>query len=345
MHQLQRSPDRLKWKVDVGTSDETEALKTLNRFRHRVKKFNIIDPLQASYQQQYNPISPMEDIFLPVRPNSMTDVELMTGATSGDKMDSTKYYMQKFHNNLRVPMSYRGYEDQVSNDVNRRGRLSNQSMLYARALRRVQRSLRIGLRTMMEIHLTLLNPDVENSPYDWRKDGQDFEIVMEPVSYLEEIDRLEGMNSRVTLAGAMLALVPPLTLGAQAALNNDEWQRYVFKEILRLPEHVMDALYKEAKSQPPASGLPTPQPENRNGASLVFKTIEKLRDRKQLSEAEFHAFSALVETNPSNAARLRAFSRDISEARASRVDIDLPKAGQKMKDNVNDADQTVERSR
>ena len=66
-YRLRRAPDRNMVLVDVNNLAEDEAVDYVNLFRKSFRKQEFIDPANPSYKKQYNPLTPVEDIFLPIR--------------------------------------------------------------------------------------------------------------------------------------------------------------------------------------------------------------------------------------------------------------------------------------
>lgn len=247
LYKLKRAPDRLRWKIDVGTMGEAEAARTVQRFRQRATKATYLDPATAKFEQQFMVMSPVDDIYIPMARDSQTECDVMTGSSNTDDMNDLRYLTTKLHMTLRVPPGYRGFEDLTGGEMRRQSRLTNQNMTYARAVRRVQMCFREGLYRLCQINLALLNPMKTEPDLDWAKPENEFSVVMEPVSYLEETERVELLTSRVNLAQTMASV------GQVAAERFDavEWQKYVMKTILRLPEKEVEKFFKSAEEVAP----------------------------------------------------------------------------------------------
>jgi len=242
-YRLNRRPDRDAWFIDVGTSDEVEAWKIVKRFERRYKRHTFADPEGGSYDHQFNPLTPNEDIFLPLREGSQTRYEKMSGNPDAGDVRDIQFFLDKFFSTTGLPKEMFGMftDNSGIQQLNPRQGYTTQSIRYARAVQRVQEAFKFGIRDMAEIHLALLDPNPESSKYNWRLDGQDFQVVMEPVSYLVEFNMLDLMNLRMSVAQSMAALFPN-----PAVLNERAWVKYIMTDVLQMPEAKAEGFLKSA---------------------------------------------------------------------------------------------------
>jgi len=234
MYRLSRHPDRLLYILDTGTQGEVEQWRTLNRFRRRLKKQEFVDPISGRYDYRVNPITPIEDIFIAVPRDSNTRVEKLMGSNNVNDVTDIEYYLRKFSAAVRIPAEFLGvplrtrYQSQVSPERS----LAAQSVMYAKSLLKLQRALKIGFRHAIMIHLRLkTHGDPENLTFDWRMPGKSFRVMMQPPSNIDEMDRLDVENIRVTLASSMLQL-----MGDNPHFDIYNWTVYALKTVLRLSD-------------------------------------------------------------------------------------------------------------
>lgn len=339
LYMLQRAPDRLKWMIDVGSADEISAIEITEQFRRRIRKNTFLDPGSAKYQHQFNALSPIDDIFMPTRPGSATSVDVLPGSNNADDMSGSRYFLEKMYNASLMPMSYAGYADPSGSMFERKYRLANQSLPYARRVKRVQRGVRVGLRQLCELHLTLIDPDMRE--YNWREEGNDFDIIMEPVSYLDEYDRLDLMTQRANIVQVMGSLGMDVD-----SLDRAAYAKYLFTEYLKLPRPLVTRMFRVAKEVPPeeqnpgeGGGNEEEQPERkpagprrpltrpqvgRDDEEREPEDGETTDDTEESTDEMKDALTVLNESSPFQAMRLSAMLRDVAYDRGNRETVPLP---------------------
>lgn len=115
MYRLRRSPDRNAVIVDVGDLEDHEAMEHVNNWRKRFRKQEYVDPSTPMYKKQFNPLTPLDDVFIPVRgPDNNTRIEPLSGAGNVDQISDLEYYINKFYGAARVPKSYMGWEGDLN---------------------------------------------------------------------------------------------------------------------------------------------------------------------------------------------------------------------------------------
>jgi intein/homing endonuclease len=189
IYRLQRAQERLAFYVDTGDLPPAEALAHVNRVRqmHRKKKF--VNPSNNKMDMKFEPLSPDEDFYVPVRKGvEGTRIEVL-GSPSWQHMDDVNYFKSKLLASLKVPKAYLAQEEGASKNV-----LSSEDVRFARSVLRVQRELRNGLKRMARVHLAALKVDPSRV---------DFEMNMTVPSAIYELAQIEVRNARADLATRM----------------------------------------------------------------------------------------------------------------------------------------------
>lgn len=257
LYRVSRHPDRLKFRIDIGSMSEEDGLDLTQEFRRRMKKKTVVDPVRAQLKQEYNPWTVLEDIYLGVRPNSVTDVDMLPGSVNANDVTDLNYYRRKFLMECGIDPSLFGDQENNSGDdpIRRNKKLVNQDVRYARRIKKIQKALQQSLMRLVEIHLTLLQvgQNVENSSLDFLDDnGQPlFAIGLQPPSYLEELERLEVFQLRMQIANDRMAFMGQAA-GTIEPLN---WTRYVLREVLQLEEPQIRKLTQEPPKEPEDGGV------------------------------------------------------------------------------------------
>lgn len=243
LYRLRRMPDRLLFEIDVGDASEAEAWRQIQEFKRKWRKRIVIDPTLQSIQNEWNPLTLVEDIFIGKRPNSQTKIDTLQGSSNVNDMADVTYYVKQFLNGVDMPPATFGYEEQSSgNPYYRNKRVTNQDVRYARHIRHLQRCVAAALYRMAEIHLYLLgssNPSLLN--YLGDDVGKNALLIdLHPPSWLIELERLEVMRTRTEIADLMV------TLGSNTgSMKSYEWTVYILKDIMRIPDHVISSIVKK----------------------------------------------------------------------------------------------------
>lgn len=110
IYRIQRAPERRVYYVDVGDVPEHRAQQKIERFKNEFRQrkiptkngdgLNVVDAA-------YNPMSQIEDIFIPVTPDGRgSKVDTLPGGQSVGQIDDLKYFNNKMIRGLRIPSSY-----------------------------------------------------------------------------------------------------------------------------------------------------------------------------------------------------------------------------------------------
>lgn len=305
MYRMRRAPDRNLILVDVGSMEEAESMDYVNQFKKKFRKTEFIDPASPQYRKQYNPMTPMEDIFLPMRGESNnTRVESLTGAGNADQIFDVNYFNAKFFGASKVPKAYLGFEG----EINAKATLMQQDIRFARTCKRIQKSLIYGYRQLLDMHYTLLSGAAGD--YDFSKQGKQYLVKMSPISYLDEMERQELVQMRTGIVEAASAL------GAALKIDEKVWSTYILLNYAKLPEAVvMRLLGNKAKGadgdpavppmmgQQPMPGMPMEARKKRGYLNESYAGFY------QLSESEKSAIGMIVHQSP----KLRQLIGDIHE--------------------------------
>lgn len=249
MYRLMRAPDRFAFFVDTGSQGEIDAWQSLQRFRRRHKKMEFVDPVSGRYDHRFNPITPLEDIYLAVSgKDSATKVEKLFGSNNQNDVTDLIYYIRKFCAAVRIPPEFMGFnytETKTASTFEQKTGLANQSKRYANACGKLQRAIREGIRHIIEIHLRLKASNPEDTTFDSTLPKNAFRVMMAPVSHLDDQDRLDAEHIRTTLAASMIEIG---VNDPHVDLYN--WTMHVMKKVFRLRDDELEKLLsKEPQGQ------------------------------------------------------------------------------------------------
>lgn len=245
MFRLRRAPDRNLVEIDVGDMEEHEAMQFVNAWRKKFRKTEYVDPASPDYKKQYNPLTPLEDIWLPKRPEQATTVQQLSGGGNVGEVHDLDHFRRKFFGTARVPQAYFGFEGEIAG----KSTLLQQDVRFARGAKRLRKAAIYGLRQVLDIHFTLSAKNPEDKTFDFSQDANAYLVQMSPIAYLDEFERLELIQLRYQIIDAMSRLANDLNLDAKV------WATYILLNYAKLPEDLVTRLInKTPPGPPPAAG-------------------------------------------------------------------------------------------
>ena len=296
MYRLRRAPDRNAIFVNVGSMDPTEAAAQLNTYRKKFRKNEFVDPASANYRKQYNPLTPLEDVFLAVRNGDEVRVETLSGAGNTGEVYDLEYFRDAFFGSARVPKAYLGFEG----DINAKATLIMQDVRFARGCKRLRSGLIQGIRNTLDIHMVLSgDPAGGANKFDPTKPENAYIVQMSPISYLDEFQRLELVQLRFQILEAQMRV------GTDLQLDTRVWASYILLNYAKLPEElVLRLLTKAEKPVEPPEQAALEQRMTPAQRSLWESLPRELRDQVlNRSPAPRHAY-ALTEDEAREVAKL-----------------------------------------
>lgn len=290
MYRLRRAPDRNLVMVDVGTLEDHEAMRYLNQWRKKMRKYEFIDPSTPDYKKQYNPLTPLEDIFIPIRQDTQTRVETLSGSGNIDQVYDLEHFRDAFFGAAAAPKAYFGFEG----EINAKATLQQQDIRFARTCKRIQRAAVFGLRQLLDVHYTLLRAsEGGDAKYDIAKKENAYLVQMSPIAYLDEFERLELIQMRYQIVQAMAAMADVMKLDARV------WASYILLNFAKLPEDMVLRLIQQTPEKPATGGGPGFEGMTAERKEQVLDNKGKQRfGLPQLSEAEMKAISKIVHFSP-----------------------------------------------
>jgi len=294
MYRLRRAPDRNLVMIDVGSLEDHEAMRYVNQWRKRLRKYELVDPSTPDYKKQYNPLTPLEDVFIPIRQDTNTRIEPLSGSGNIGEVYDLEHFRDAFFGAAATPKAYFGFEG----EINAKATLQQQDVRFARGCKRVQRAGVFGVRQVLDVHYTLLRAaEGANERYNFAHKANEYLVQMSPISYLDEFERLELIQMRNSILQGMAGMADTMKIDARV------WAAYLLTNFAKLPEAVVTRLISQTPSEPGAGGGgPVPPPTEGDGSprDQVFdSTGRQAKGYYQLSESEKAAIGRLVSTSPS----------------------------------------------
>jgi hypothetical protein len=182
IHRVQRAPSRTVWYIDTGKMRADRASWVVHNFKNELNQNRvpqIIGGDQKSVDSVYNPISQLEDIYIPVSFDQRgSKVETLEGQPWNELPD-LQYFTKKMMRALRVPHSWLlGSQEggSIFND-GRVGVAYQEEIEFSRYCERIQRNIDDPFDFEFKVYLKIR--DINVSPGD-------FDMAFNPPTNFEE---------------------------------------------------------------------------------------------------------------------------------------------------------------
>jgi hypothetical protein len=192
IYRLERSIERRVYKINVGNIDDKDVPAYIQEVANNFKRTPVVDPLTGQLDLRKNILGVDQDIFVPVRSENATNpIDTLTAATNLDKIEDLKFIQNKVLCALRVPKAFLNFEETTGDGKN----LALMDIRFSRSVMKVQQSIILELTKIATIHLYLMGMEDELT---------NFTITMNNPSTQSEMMRIEQLESKIRVIGAML---------------------------------------------------------------------------------------------------------------------------------------------
>jgi len=152
IRRLSRSNQNFGYLVDVGSLEGDEALDYLDKYQRRIKRRKYVDPVTGKFTYKHNPLSTLEDVYIPTRQGSNANVvSLNTGSGSENKIEDLNYFQNKMIYSTNTPKVLIGKEE----DLNSKSTSDIQFISFMRMIRRIQMVLEPAIIQLFKNALAL----------------------------------------------------------------------------------------------------------------------------------------------------------------------------------------------
>lgn len=241
MARLSKASRKIIYKVDVTGMNGSEAALYVKKWKANMRKKRVMNPITGEMIEDYNPLRDEEDIFLPVRQNSSTDVTPLEGDANISDIADINFLQNRLFAGLKLPKAYLGFEG----DTHNRNVITALDIQFARQVRRLQKVLEKGLRHIYDVAFILggFNPD-----------EVDYKIIFPTISTIDaltewQVNQTKLMTAQLLL-GMGISLPDEWVLGTLLGLPKSEVETisaYTKKTIKE--QEVLDAKQKEEDQQ------------------------------------------------------------------------------------------------
>jgi hypothetical protein len=152
IYRLSRAPERRIFYIDTGALPTSKAEAYVERVKQNFKKQAYYNSSKGTVDARYNPPSVDEDFYVPMRQGSTSKIDTLPGAQNLGDIDDVRYFQNKLLAMLKIPKDYIVEKDK---SPERKANLSQLDVKFARAIKRVQMNVEVGLENIAKRHLQL----------------------------------------------------------------------------------------------------------------------------------------------------------------------------------------------
>lgn len=209
VYRLIRSPERRVFYIDVTGIKPEQVPNFMEQVESSMKRNISVDRLTGRSDLRHAALDPLDDYFLPTRPNNLTKIESLPGAQHITAIEDIEYIQRKLTAALGIPRAYLSYDDGLGSKAS----LSQEDIRFARTINNIQKVIIAELNQLAVLHL-----------YAQGFDGEDlvnFELKLSSPSTLAVQQKLNLWAQKFEVADA----------AKQSELVNEEW---IMSNILEL---------------------------------------------------------------------------------------------------------------
>lgn len=247
IYELMKHPDRDVFELDVTGMTDQEQADYVNRFIQAIRKKRFYDSTTGELRDDWNPFTTSEDLIVPQVQGHETKIQRLKGSTNVREVTREDYYLGRYHCAVRIPPAHFGYIIQGGQPYDPQKALGQQSTRYAKIPMKLQRYFLFGVHRLLQLELAFrgIDPSLEDNQ---------FTLAMGPVSYLDELHRLQLIEIRTDIIDRLV------NLGKTCGFDMTKWLRYLLKEYAKLSDKMIDELMipvEQLGERPGPPGAPT----------------------------------------------------------------------------------------
>lgn len=230
VYRITRAPERRVFYIDVGEMPPAKAEKYLNDIRTRFTRKAFFDPNTGDMNNEYNPLSMQEDLYIPRRPGGAeAEVQTLPGAQNLDAIGDIIFFRNQIILGLKIPPSYLDVDNAPQYNDGRVGVAYINEIRFASYIETLQREFSEQVESYFRKYLKRNGIEI---PFP-------FKISMTPPSSYKEYKYNELELSRISNY-------------SQLAGNEEFSTEFLMEKYLRLsPEEIKknQELLKKAKEE------------------------------------------------------------------------------------------------
>ena len=192
-YRIVRSPERRAFYIDVGNIPPQDVEQYMQKVMTTMKRNQVVDAETGRVDLRYNPLSIEEDYFIPVRGQTNTKIESVSGGKYTGDIEDVKYLRDKLFSALKIPAAY------ISSDAEKGSSeeattLAQKDIRFSRTIQRLQRAILSEIEKIGIVHLYTLGYRDE--------DLVSFKCSLNNPSKISEMQELEYWKTKFDIVGS-----------------------------------------------------------------------------------------------------------------------------------------------
>lgn len=194
IYRLARVPERRVFNIDVGNLPTNEANRYVQRIKDNYRTTQILDD-KGNINRTASALSLTQDIFVPKREGSGTEISTLGAGTALNNIDDIRYFKDEILWTMNIPPERLGAGAEQGASQGR-GSLAMQDVVFSRFCERIQFNIEEGLTKLASIELFFKRKK--------KADLKNFKIELTPPSNIKELMDLEFVSQKMNLIQAMI---------------------------------------------------------------------------------------------------------------------------------------------
>lgn len=282
---LSRGLIRYIWKLKVSHTNMEAVGELIDQYSRVLREARSLDTRTGSpnFDSRENPMSSIEDIFLPVWDDcGDLTFDKIGGETDIHWIRDIEDLRQQLAAALRTPLPLLGAWLKEAT-----GPLGNQAMEkadinFARMARKLQRTVRNGIKRICQIHLAYMNMDPDPNLFD---------IQMPEMSTAEEESLKESLKDGMEVVDSMMDTIDKVIEGTPARLDKIEIFNYLNEKFLKLEDFDLREFLASTETLPECKRR-TDRMEHEQKIKTILEKAMKGKDKDRI-----HKKPALFDTD------------------------------------------------
>lgn len=255
---LLRQVDRYKHKLDVTGLGPVDADRKMEKYRRSIKRDFKFAPDQLDFASVYALIAENEDLFIQVRKDDNSDIDILSGTKGLDDLRDLEMFLDRMFGALRAPKAYFG----MGGSANFERTPSQQDIRFAKQAGTLQRIFlsEVTRLAMIDLFYKGIDPLMEENV---------FTLYMEPPSSLEELYRLETLDARIR------SLETLARIGNTLGVDEAAWLEVVLTEF---------PIFSQAFTETIIEALHELRATGKTGEGVMNEALKSKKVRKMIAE-------------------------------------------------------------
>ena len=197
VRRLTRATQRYGFVVPTGKLVGDDARKYIQNVRNDLKKRRLVTA-DGKVSVREAPIFQDEDFFIAQPDGGKADIKVLQADGGLGDIGDIQHFLNKFFSGAKVPKAWLGFEA----DVNAKATLTEEAIAFARAARRVQTAVQVGLHHIVDSAFIARGVDPTQLPY---------RILLPAMSTVDEMRDLEVQKLKADIAKIYAADIKAIT--------------------------------------------------------------------------------------------------------------------------------------